>query len=178
MNRENGFHFLEDTETPVRNLQRWLRALFKENGTPSEIFIDGIYGSETREAVREFQRENGLSPTGEVDLLTFNAIYEAYARLLKDKETLGYAPDFDSFRDKRITLGDEFDDVFVLQALLNTVALDDERYYVKPSGKYDTETQGSLNLFRRATGRQDGDYVDRDIWNDLVRVTRKPQYYT
>ncbi len=178
MNSENGFHFLEDTETPVRNLQRWLRALSKEYGSPSEIFIDGIYGSETRAAVREFQRENGLSATGEVDLATFNAVFEAYSRLARDSEALGYAPDFDSFRDKRISLGDELNDVFVLQALLNIVALDDERYYVKPSGRFDSETQSSVNLFRRATGREDGDFVDRALWNDLVRATRKPQYYT
>ena len=178
MNRENGFHFLEDTETPVRNLQRWLRVLSKNGGGLPEVFIDGIYGDETREAVRVFQSKNGLSPTGVVDNTTFDAIYAAYLLIAENEETLGYAPDFDSFEGKRMSLGDVFDDIFVLQALLNIVAIDDERYYVKPSGVFDTETQRSVNLLRASTGRENGDYVDKALWNDLVRLTRKPQYYT
>ena len=178
MNRENGFHFLEDAETPVRNLQRWLRVLSKNGSEIPEVFIDGIYGSETRAAVAAFQSQNGLSPTGVVDNTTFDAIYDAYLLIVENAETLGYAPDFDSFEGKRMSLGDEFDDIFVLQALLNIVAIDDERYYVKPSGVFDGETQRSVNLLRAATGRENGDYVDKPLWNDLVRLTRKPQYYT
>lgn len=178
MNNEGGFRFLGDGASSVRDLQRWLRALSKENGAIPEVFIDGIYGSETREAVRVFQRENGISPTGEVDFLTFDAIFEAYSLTVRDEETLGYAPDFESFKDGRISFGDEFDDVFVLQALLNVVALDDERYYVTPSGKFDENTRVSVNLLRQLTGREESDFVDRTLWNDLVRITRKPQYYT
>ena len=75
MNRENGSHFLDDTRTPIRNLQRWLRVISRKNGGTGEVFIDGIYGEETREAVMEFQQKNGLVPTGEVDLNTFNAVF-------------------------------------------------------------------------------------------------------
>lgn len=178
MNNESGFQFLGDTESSVRDLQRWLRVLSKENGNIPEIFIDGIYGNETREAVRVFQQENGITPTGEVDLFTFNAIFEAYSLISRDAETLGYAPDFDSFKDGKMSFGDEFDDVFVLQALLNIVAIDDDRYYVSPSGRYDDKTRESVNLLRRLTGREESDFVDRALWNDLVRITRKPQYYT
>ena len=178
MNSENGSHFLEDTETPVRNLQRWLRALSKNGENVPEVFIDGIYGAETREAVRYFQSQNGLAPTGEIDISTFNAIYSAYLLVTKDIETLGFSPDFDSFKDGRMSLGDEFDDIFVLQVLLNAVSLDDERYYVKPSGVYDEQTRRAVNLLRAATGREAADYVDRVLWNELVRLTRKPQYYT
>ena len=178
MNGENGSHFLDDTKAPVRNLQRWLRALSRKKGGRGEIFIDGIYGEETRAAVSDFQRKNGLPVTGEVDLITFNGIFAAYTELMRDGETLGYAPDFDSYRDKRLALGDEHDDIYVLQALFNVIALEDERYYVKPSGVYDEGTQRSVELLRRATGRDGGEYVDRALWNDLVRLSERPQYYT
>ena len=178
MSNEVGSHFLEDTETPVRNLQRWLRTLFKETGEIPEVFIDGVYDSETRNAVKVFQEKNGIDPTGEADAFTFNAIFEAYRLIMKGAEVLGYAPDFDSFNEGRLAFGDELDDIFVLQALLNTVAIDDARYYVPLSGRFDEKTLGSVNLFRRATGREEGNYVDRALWNDLVRLTRKPQFYT
>ena len=100
MNRESSFHFLQDGEAPVRNLQGWLRALSKNNGDIPEVFIDGIYGDETREAVRVFQALNGISPTGVVDISTFDAIYSAYLLTLENGETLGYFPDFDSFEGK------------------------------------------------------------------------------
>lgn len=167
-----------DTVAPVRELQGWLRALSRENDAIPEVYIDGIFGSETREAVAAFQRENGLSPSGEVDYETFNAVYAAYLLLLNGAETLGYAPDFSGLRDGKMSLGDEFDDIFVLQTMLNVIALEDKRYYVRPSGKYDAETEASVNLFRRAVGRAEADFVDAALWNELVRKTCRPQYYT
>ena len=178
MNRENGSHFLDDTRTPIRNLQRWLRVISRKNGGTGEVFIDGIYGEETRRAVMEFQQKNGLVPTGEVDLNTFNAVFSEYETILSEGETLGAKPDFDSFRDKRMSYGDRFDDIYLLQVLLNVIALDDERYYVSPSGVFDSDTLKSVELLRKATGRGEGDYVDRALWNDLVRLSERPQYYT
>ncbi len=178
MNSEGAFHFLEDTDTPVRNLQKWLRVLSRTDPNLPEIFIDGIYGKETKDAVMAIQKQNGLPVTGETDLDTFNIIYNAYEKNVGDFEMMGYVPDFNNYKDNRISFGDEFDDIFVLQALLNTIALDDKRFYVTPSGKYDGNTQSSVNLFRKATGREEGNFVDRTLWNDLIRYIKKPQYYT
>ena len=178
MNRENGSHFLDDTRTPIRNLQRWLRVISRKNGGTGEVFIDGIYGEETRSAVRDFQIKNSLTPTGEVDLATFNAIFAEYEEALRNGDTLGVKPDFDSYKDKRMSYGDAFDDVYLLQVLFNVIALDDERYYVKPSGVFDSDTLRSVELLRKVTGRDEGDYVDRELWNDLVRISERPQYYT
>lgn len=178
MNNTGDFYFLGDTVAPVRELQGWLRALSRENAAIPAVYVDGIFGSETREAVAAFQRESGLDPSGEVDVETFNAVYAAYILLLEGTEVLGYAPDFSAFRDGKMSLGDEFDDIFVLQTMLNAIALEDKRYYVKPSGRYDAETEASVNLFRRAVGRAEADFVDAALWNELVRKTRRPQYYT
>jgi peptidoglycan hydrolase-like protein with peptidoglycan-binding domain len=178
LNNGDVFYFSEDTETPVGNLQRWLRALSGQNEDIPEVFIDGIYGEETRRAVAAFQRINGIPETGEVDLNTFDSIYRAYREYLLDNEELGYSPDFDSFEGKRMSFGDEFDDIFVLQVLLNTVALDDERYYVRPTGRFDEDTLRSVNLLQGALGRESEGFVNQRLWNELVKLTRKPQYYT
>ena len=45
----------------------------------TDITIDGIYGNETANAVREFQRINYFEPTGEVDRQTWNRLVREYS---------------------------------------------------------------------------------------------------
>ena len=47
----------------------------------TDIRIDGIYGEDTANAVRAFQRINMLDPTGEVDKATWNRLVREYSNL-------------------------------------------------------------------------------------------------
>ena len=47
----------------------------------TDIRIDGIYGEDTANAVKEFQRINMLDPTGEVDKKTWNKLVREYSNL-------------------------------------------------------------------------------------------------
>jgi peptidoglycan hydrolase-like protein with peptidoglycan-binding domain len=49
----------------VRRLQERLRAQGVDPGS-----IDGVMGQQTQDALREFQRRNGLSETGQLDTRT------------------------------------------------------------------------------------------------------------
>lgn len=63
-----------DTGSAVESIQRKLKRLDYLDGV-----ADGIYGGQTAMAVRAFQKDEGLSVTGEVDhqtLVTLNAAYE------------------------------------------------------------------------------------------------------
>jgi hypothetical protein len=53
----------------ARDVQARLAALGLPVGAP-----DGLYGEQTRAAVEAFQRERGLSPTGDVDCATWQAL--------------------------------------------------------------------------------------------------------
>ncbi|TVP65099.1 MAG: hypothetical protein EA342_14970 [Leptolyngbya sp. LCM1.Bin17] len=74
--------FVEDSSEPaqpepdenVRELQRRLRQL---GYLPSDFPISGIYDEDTQNAVRVFQRVNGLPVTGRVDNDTWLALYNA-----------------------------------------------------------------------------------------------------
>ena len=63
----------EEMQQAVRNIQ----AILNDNGFDAGP-VDGIMGDKTREAIIAFQRQHGLTPTGEVDqafvrkLLEFN----------------------------------------------------------------------------------------------------------
>ena len=60
--------------TPVRNLQNMLRNISLYYDNIPIIAVDGIFGSSTTNAVREFQRVYKLPVTGEVDIITFEEI--------------------------------------------------------------------------------------------------------
>lgn len=68
--------------TPVRNLQEMLRAVYFANEILPEVIVDGIFDDKTKEAVINFQKKFGLSPTGIVDILTFEKIVEEYGKTI------------------------------------------------------------------------------------------------
>ncbi|MBO5734270.1 MAG: peptidoglycan-binding protein [Clostridia bacterium] len=66
----------ELTGRPVYSIQYMLRMINREKDLPG--IPDGIFGPQTTERVRVFQTEQGLQPTGIVDIVTFDAIKIAY----------------------------------------------------------------------------------------------------
>ncbi len=63
---------------PIRSLQTMLRTLAHADETLLKLVPDGIYGPNTVQAVREFQRQNGLPVTGETDYTTWNKLVAIY----------------------------------------------------------------------------------------------------
>lgn len=59
---------------PVRSLQTMLRILAEDDNALSPVIPDGIYGSQTRNAVAAFQRKYGIPMTGVTDQLTWERI--------------------------------------------------------------------------------------------------------
>lgn len=69
---------IDKYEEAVAEIQRYLRAASYRHDTLPHVGIDGIYGKETEEAVRAFQRLFALQVTGEVDMTTFALLYGEY----------------------------------------------------------------------------------------------------
>lgn len=64
------------SEEAVRSIQTDLKDMGYDLGTfgPNEDGVDGDYGKTTTQAVREFQKDAGLEPTGNVDQRTWDAL--------------------------------------------------------------------------------------------------------
>ncbi len=80
---------LGDERAAIREIQKYLH--FISDRTRREIprvAIDGFYGEETKNAVKAFQNEMGVSDSGAVDYETFTLLYEEFlkAKLLYDAE--------------------------------------------------------------------------------------------
>ena len=62
----------------IAEVQRYLRAVSYRHESIPHVGIDGIYGEETREAVRAFQILFSLLATGVADEETFSRLYKEF----------------------------------------------------------------------------------------------------
>lgn len=65
---------------PVRSIQTMLALIAKAENAPLTLIPDGVFGRQTAEAVREFQKTHGLSPSGSIDHPTWNEIVNDFVR--------------------------------------------------------------------------------------------------
>ena len=73
---------IDQREGAIREVQTYLRMLAGFYKELPVLTVDGIYGDETREAVRIFQRKTGLNETGDTDEQTLSLLYAMYLDIL------------------------------------------------------------------------------------------------
>lgn len=171
------FFRIEDEKEQIRRLQSWLREIGRRDKSIPEVFIDGIYGEETRRAVQKYQETRVLPITGEMDLITFDSIFAEYSTFESKEKAIGYAPEFEKFEGKRLSVGDGFDDIYLLQLLFRRLSVKDERFFLEMTGVYDDSTAAAVTLLRSISGSEEGDFVDTELWNSLIRLTETLEGY-
>lgn len=82
-----GPQTLGSIDQTVRGLQQNLRTLGINDSSGQQVGVDGYYGNDTRDAVRTFQQNNGLDPTGVADPATRTAIDAAARQRTQDGPT-------------------------------------------------------------------------------------------
>ena len=170
-------NFIDQREEVIKDVQKWLRTIGREYPDFPEVFIDGINGEETRRAVRKYQETRVLPVTGEVDRITFDRIFAEYSAFDGMENALGYAPEFDKFEGGRISEGDVFEDIYLLQLLFRRLAVKDERFFLEMTGVYDEDTAAAVTLLRSISGNGEGAFVDTVLWNSLIRLTESIEGY-
>ena len=70
-----------DSRPYVIELQGYLRTIQRTRQSSTTVPQDGYYGPATAEGVRQFQAEEGLPPTGQVDTATWDALYRVYTAI-------------------------------------------------------------------------------------------------
>ena len=71
-------NYEQNNPVAVRNLQRYLRQLAYHDPKIPMPPVDGVFESQTREALEAFQRLYGLPVTGVADQVTWDTLYAAY----------------------------------------------------------------------------------------------------
>ena len=71
----------------IRNLQTYLRQIAYHDPGMTIPPVDGVFDSETKKALEEFQKEHGLPVTGIADQQVWEVLYAAYRSSLANNST-------------------------------------------------------------------------------------------
>ncbi len=164
----------ENERRNIEILQTYLRQLsYFEGLTP--VPIDGIYDSETREAVREFQGQAGLPVTGVVDRDTWDAIYVAYLASIAENsppEKVGVFPRIPN--NYAISRNEEWFLVELLQYMLLELTREYDNFgELAITGVYDPVTEAAVADFQSRNMLPVTGEVDKNTWNTIVKQYNK-----
>lgn len=153
---------------PVRSLQTMLRVLAEDDDELLSLVPDGIYGSQTRQAVTAFQRKYGIPVTGVTDQATWERIVAEHAPALV---RLGPAEPLRLILNPNqvIRKGEAHPYLFLVQSMLMTLA---EIYgsLLAPgmSGILDEATAQSLGSFQYLSALPQTGELDKITWKHLA----------
>ena len=146
----------------ISELQHYLYVLSYHEKKIPHIVSDGIYGRETKEAVRIFQKLHGLPTTGETDSRTWDEIVDEYKSCMRPTP-------LSVFCQGGILSTDSGEDIiYIVQVLLKKLARHfDNIPDIDVDGIYDDKTKECIACFMEHCGR-DGEPFDEKAWNTLA----------
>lgn len=162
-----------DKRESIMEVQRNLRTLYQDGYISRSIIPDGVYGEETKEAVREFQQLIGLAESAVVDYDTWTALSEMASICSKKlaKSTPIY-PFERVLADEEICLGETSDLVLLIQILINE--LDGYNLAKLPlNGFFDKNTESAIKAIQEANGLPGDGKVNKETWNALAAAYNK-----
>ena len=153
---------------PVRSLQTMLRTIAQVDPRQVSVIPDGVYSPQTTQAVRSFQENNGLEPTGFTDQDTWERIVEAFRPA--DVEVSPAQPIYISLNPgQTFSPGDRHHHLLLVQAMLNLLA---ETWSEFPAvgftGVLDRETEEALRYFQKLSVLPVTGVLDKNTWKQLV----------
>ena len=155
----------------VRNVQYLLAYIAQFYEEIPQISLDGIYGPSTENAVRAFQQLFDLPVNGEVDLLTWDALYRTYLGFIETIPFKYVEGRLYPYPGIPLRLGSESEVVRLLQEYLNYIA----QYYpqipsVNPTGYFGSRTQEAVIAFQRLEGLTPNGTVAANTWNEITSL--------
>ena len=148
------------------------------------VSVDGVYGSQTVAAVREFQSIFGLPQTGTVDRRTWYQISHIYVAVMKLAElgSEGHQPptitpptpptgNNPAYPGTPLRVGSRGNNVTIMQQFLNTIAT---AYPSIPrtvvDGVFGPATQAAVAAFQRQFGLTADGVIGPNTWQRIVTV--------
>lgn len=159
----------------IMQVQEILLLLSRTDPTLPVVFPDGIYGKETKIAVRAFQRRAGLPTTGKVDLATWNALFAAAAEYENYPLPLEVFPPFPE--GGFIGPGERSDFVLILQIALQEIGILGKEDAPSVTGTFDRETENAVKEIQRQAELMPDGRVDTATWNVIAgRYNRESRF--
>lgn len=154
-----------DTGNPVRVIQYYLAVIGAYDNSIPPVTIDGIFGTATENAVRSFQKVNGLPETGVVDEATWNELSDSYLGILERYPPQFLAEDYSPYPGAPLVLGSQGDAVRALQTRLKFIAGVYENVPdIEVTGTFDEPTQRAVDAFLEDLGLPPKGFVGPGTW--------------
>lgn len=156
-----------DRKAAISEVQEYLFFLSdKKYQQIPRIPIDGIFDEESKNAVIEFQKIMLLSPTGEVDFETFNALYSEYQTAFLEYSTNNYV-----FGDGNLPLkeNDQNEDVRALHIMINRLKKSYPQIDSVGTGAYFSQrTKSALKELRNLFSLPGLPILDKALYNRII----------
>ena len=169
--------FLE--KDAIINLQTYLRA--QSFLYPNAIIppVDGIFDTQTKNALIDFQLRNSLAPTGVADRITFELLYDQYLDIIENSSLPNPIIPFPSHpANYTIKRGENSFLVAVLQYMLNEIGVIYNVFdAIEINGEYDEATENAIRSFQAINSLSPTGEVDRKTWNSLARIYNLTLHY-
>ncbi len=151
-----------DRRPYVMELQSYLRNIQRDREGATTVPMDGFFGTDTASGVRQFQQESGLSPTGRVDRITWDAIFAAHQAVQRQNRPPLLIR---GFQQPLLQPGDEGDAVVFLNGMLNL-----------PGPIYTTATEEAVRRIQTSALLPVTGNTDKDTWDAVVRLYNQGGY--
>ena len=159
----------------IREAQEILYLLSRTDPSLPVVYPDGVYGKETKAAVRAFQRHAGLDPTGTVDLKTWNALFRAAKEAQTVPLPLAVYPACPE--GGFVGIGEKSDFVLILQIALQEIGILGSSDTPSVTGTFDRETEEAVKEIQRQAGITPDGRVDPVTWNVIAaRYNRESRF--
>ena len=157
-----------DSRPYVIELQGYLRTIQRYRHGSTTVPQDGYYGPATAEGVRQFQAEEGMPPTGQVDDATWNALYRTYVAITAAAQPptpirgKGNTP---------LTEGDRGDPVLFLNAMIGRLAqVYNNVLYTPPDNRYTPATAYAVRSIQEWADLPITGETDTATWDTIATL--------
>ncbi len=153
---------------PIRSLQTMLRTIASIEPRQINVMPDGVYGSQTAQAVSSFQRRMGLPVTGTVELGTWEVLVREYERASIEAEA-AYPLQIKLDPGQVIRRNERNNHLYLIQSMLTVLSLLGPGIPAPGhSGINDTATAESIAAFQTYAGLPPTGEVDKRTCKQLA----------
>ena len=152
----------------VFEAQSFLRNIARLDRDISPVVPDGIFATETTDAVKSFQKKYGLEETGIINFETWELIKsknsEAIFTASEPIQIVRITND-----DLPLTMGMDSTLVYTLHLMLNNVARKYDNFTPLPlQSLFDENTEREVKRWQRVISHPESGQVDKVTWNNLA----------
>ena len=166
-----GVSKLGDSGVEIRNIQYFLNYLAEFYSEIPQVDIDGVFGVQTENAVKAFQRLFELPINGSVDLVTYDTLYRTYLGFINTLPFKYFDGQIYPYPGIPLRLGSQSEVVRLLQEYLNYIS----QFYgqipsVTPTGYFGERTEEAVIALQRFSGIEPNGTVGAATWNAITSL--------